>query len=39
LSYSVTTTSVKRLQATASKITGNQLTEIRRQIATAIGLE
>jgi mRNA interferase MazF len=39
LSYSVTTTSVKRLQATASKITGDQLTEIRRQIATAIGLE
>jgi mRNA-degrading endonuclease toxin of MazEF toxin-antitoxin module len=39
LSSSVTTTSVRRLRATQSRITTGQLDAIRRQIALAIGLE
>jgi len=39
LSYCVAATSIKRLQATASRITTEQLATIRRQIATAVGLE
>ena len=39
LSYCVTTASVARLQGTSSHITDEQLVEIRRQIALAIGLE
>jgi mRNA interferase MazF len=38
LSYCVAATSVRRLQATPSRITAEQLATIRRQIAIAIGL-
>jgi mRNA interferase MazF len=39
LSYAVAATSMARVQATPSKILPEQLTEIRRQIAMAIGLD
>jgi mRNA-degrading endonuclease toxin of MazEF toxin-antitoxin module len=39
LSYSVTTTSMARIRATPSYVQAEQLAEIRRQIAMAIGLE
>ena len=39
ISYLVTTTSKRRLQATSSRITPEQLDTIRRQIALAVGIE
>jgi mRNA-degrading endonuclease toxin of MazEF toxin-antitoxin module len=39
LSYCMTTTSLRRLRATPSRVSAEQLAAIRRQIALAIGLE
>jgi hypothetical protein len=39
LSCYLATTSVRRIQATPSRILPEQLTEIRRQIAVSVGLE